>query len=131
MDIATTSFIQIEGETVHVRANSLAEAKLALKELKLKKKEYGLLKRAVTERQKEIRAGYTENVRTRGSMVRGGGGVGRFVRAIQTVSRDSKRAQLANNLAPLEQQKQQIETILRAIDAALLQVEAHLLKHDS
>jgi len=130
MELIPTTFVQIVGSTVTVSANSVAEAKLALKELKLKKKEYGLLKRSVNEREKGIRATYTEEVRTQGSMMRGGGGFGRFVRGIQAVSRDGKRSQLANALAPLEAEKQDIEAMLGAIDSAILQVEAHLLKHE-
>jgi hypothetical protein len=129
MDLAPTTFIRIEDTTVNVKANTISEAKLALKELKLKKKEYGILKRSVTEQQKAIHAEYTAEVRSRGSMVRGGGGLGKFVRAVQTISRDSKRAQLAADLSPLERQQQYIEAVLRSIDSAILQVEAHILKH--
>ncbi len=129
MELANTSYVQIAGTTVNVNVNSLAEAKLALKELKLKKKEFGLQKRGVNERQKKIRASYTEEVRNRGSMIRGGGGVGKLFRVVQTISRDSKRAQLASELAPLEQEKQGIESIIRAIDSAILQVESHILRN--
>lgn len=129
MGLSSASYVRIVGTTVSVNANSLAEAKLALKELKLKKKEFGIMKREVNERQKQIRASYTEEVRTRGSMVRGGGGLGKFFRAVQTASRDGKRAQLASALAPLEQEKQRIEAMIRAIDSATIQVESYLLKH--
>ena len=94
------NFVQIVGKEIRVNTSTVAEAKFAIKELKLKKKEYSLQKRAVTDKQKEIRAQYTDEVRSRGSMMRGGGGLGKFVRAVQSASRDSKRAQLANALAP-------------------------------
>jgi hypothetical protein len=123
------NFVQIVGKEIRVNTSTVAEAKFAIKELKLKKKEYSLQKRAVTDKQKEIRAQYTDEVRSRGSMMRGGGGLGKFVRAVQSASRDSKRAQLANALAPYENQKQDIDAILRAIDSAILQVEAAILKH--
>jgi len=129
MELCNTSYVQIAGTTVNVNANSVVEAKLALKELKLKKKEFGLMKRGVNERQKQIRASYTQEVRNRGSMVRGGGGVGKFFRAVQTISRDTKRAQLAAALAPYEQEKQRIESMIQAIDSAIIQVESHLLRH--
>lgn len=129
MELSPTSFIQIEGTRVQVSANSAAEAKLAIKELKLKKKEFGLLKREITSQQKEIRAEHSHEVATRGSKMRGGGGFGKFVRAIQTISRDSKRANVANSISPLEQRKQEIETVIHSIDSAIVQVEAYLLKH--
>ncbi len=66
---------------------SVAEAKIAIKELKLKKKEYALAKKEISRKQKEIRAEYTEKVRQRGSKFIGGGGVGRVVRAVQTIDK--------------------------------------------
>jgi hypothetical protein len=92
VDLTPTTYVQIEGDTVRYNVNNLAEAKIALKELKLKQKEFGLLKREIAVHQKEIRAAYTHEVRKRGSLIRGGGGLGRFVRAMQTASRDSKWA---------------------------------------
>jgi hypothetical protein len=124
-----TGFVQIVGKEIRVNTSTIAEAKLAIKELRLKKKEYALQKRAATDKQKEIRAQYTDEVRSRGSIMRGGGGFGKFVRAVQSSSRDIKRAQLANALAPYEKQKQDIDSILRAIDSAILQVEGAILKY--
>ena len=129
MDLTTQSFVEIVNSTAHVKASSISEAKLALKDLKLKKKEYALLKRELNEKQKEIRASYTDEVRTRGSMLRGGGGLGKFVRFVQTASRDGKRSQLAVALAPLVQEKQSIESLIHAIDLASLQVESYILKN--
>lgn len=130
MEITPSNFVKIEGTRVSVNANGLAEAKLALKELKLKKKEFGIQKKVILTRQKEIRAAYTDEVRTRGSMVRGGGGVGKFFRAIQTISRDSKRSSLAADLAPLEKAKQEIEAMIHTIEHVILQVESQILKHN-
>jgi hypothetical protein len=127
MSLTPTTFVKIEGDAVQCIVNNLAEAKIALKELKLKKKEFGIMKREIMTSQKEIRAAYTHEVRSRGSMMRGGGGFGRFVRAIQTISRDSKRSQLAKNLMPLEREKQRIEGMIEAIDSLIVQLEAHLL----
>jgi hypothetical protein len=129
MELTGKSFVEVVGSTVHVRANSTSEAKIALKELKLKKKECSLFKREINEKQKVIRASYTDEVRTRGSMLRGGGGLGKFVRLFQTVSRDDKRSQLAIALAPLEQEKQSVESVIHAIDSAIIQVEAYILKN--
>jgi hypothetical protein len=120
--------VQLVGNVIRVRTNSLDEAKMAIKELKLMKKQYALSKRTVGEEQKRIRAQYTQEVRSRGSMMRGGGGIGRFVRDIQSGSRDNRKARLASDLAPLEQKKQEIETVIRAIDSTIIQVEAAIIK---
>jgi hypothetical protein len=125
--VISTSFVQIDGDTVRCAVNNLAEAKVAMKELKLKKKEFRIRKREIVAQQREIRAAYTHDVRNRGSMLRGGGGFGRFIRAFQTASRDSKRAGLANDLAPLEREKLRIETMIGAIDSLALKLEAYIL----
>lgn len=131
MELTPSNFVTIEGTRVSVNATGLAEGKLALKELKLKKKEFGIQKKLIVARQQEIRASYTDEVRTRGSMVRGGGGIGKFFRAVQTISRDSKRSGLAADLAPLERAKQEVETMIHTIDRVILQVEAQLLRHEA
>jgi len=132
MDSLSTnqSFVEISTDgTIRIRADSVAEAKIAIKELKLKKKELGITKREITNQQQQIRASYTEDTRKQGSKFRGGGGIGKFVRSVQTASRDAARANLANQLAPLDKQKNQIDSILNAIDRAILQVEAYILKN--
>jgi len=122
------SYINISpsGE-ITLYAKTTAEAKLALKELKLKKKEYSLQKRQIKEQQRIIRAEYTQTVRQRGSKFIGGGGIGRIIRDVQTISRDAKRRDLANQLAPYEQLKQYIEAVIPAIDQMILKVEAAML----
>ena len=127
MNLAPTTFVHIDGDTIRYDVSNLAEAKIALKELKLKKKEFTLQKRALAARQKEIRDAYTHEVRTRGSMLRGGGAFGRVVRAFQTLSRNSKRAGLARDLAPHENEKQRIDGMLGAVDALIIKLEAHIL----
>lgn len=105
------------------------EAKLALKQLKLIKKQLSAIKRQATQSQRLIRAQYTHEVRQRGSKVRGGGSLGSFFRTIQTISRDSRRSQLATDLVPLEEQKAKAEAILAALEQAILQIEMHILHH--
>jgi hypothetical protein len=118
-----SSFVTIAtAGDLRVAARSVAEAKIAIKELKLKKKEYALVKREISQKQKQIRAEYTDNVRQRGSKFRGGGGIGSFVRTVQTISRDADRRSLAQELAPLEQQKNTVDAMINAIDGAILQV---------
>ncbi|MEP7342764.1 MAG: hypothetical protein ABI977_33855 [Acidobacteriota bacterium] len=112
-----------------VTARTITEAKLAIKELKLRKKELSLLKRQVTEQERAIRAEYTHSVRQRGSKLQGGGGIGRFIRVVQTASRDSARRNLANRLAPYEQEKRKIDAMTTAIEEVLLKVEMAILEN--
>lgn len=99
--------------------------------MKLKKKEYALEKKIVINEQKRIQAEYTNEVRTRGSMVRGGGTINKFARGVQSFTRDTRKMKLANDLEPLEKKKQRIDIILSGIDNVLLQTEAYILKQQS
>ena len=125
-----SSFVTMtdDGE-LRVSARSVAEAKIAIKELKLKKKEYALMKREISQQQKQIRAEYTDQVRQRGSKLRGGGSIGHLVRTVQTINRDADRRTLAQELAPLEQQKNVIESMVNTIDQTILQVERFILEN--
>jgi len=124
------SFLTItdDGE-LRISAQSVAEAKIAIKELKLEKKEYALVKREISHQQKQIRAEYTDTVRQRGSKFRGGGSVGHLVRTVQTINRDADRRNLAQQLAPLEQQKNAIDATINAIDQTILQVERFIVEN--
>ena len=123
-------FVKITDDgKLRISARSVAEAKIAIKELKIKKREYALAKREISQQQKQIRANYTEKVRQRGSKFRGGGSVGRFVRTVQTINRDTDRRILAQELAPLEQQKTAVDVIINAIDQAILQVERFIIEN--
>lgn len=108
---------------------SVAEAKITIKCLKLKKKEYALAKKEISQQQKEIRATYTEQVRQRGSKFIGGGGIGRIVRTVQTINRDADRRNLAEALAPLEQRKNKVETAINLIDQKILQIERYIVEN--
>lgn len=114
---------------LRVSAQSVAEAKIAIKELKLKKKEYALIKREISQHQKQIRAEYTDRVRQQGSKFRGGGSIGGLVRTVQTINRDAARRALAQQLAPLERQKGAVETITNAIEQTILQLERYIIEH--
>jgi hypothetical protein len=125
-----SSFVTVDADgDLRVSARSVAEAKIAIKELKLKKKEYALIKREISQKQKQIRAEYTDNVRQRGSKLRGGGGIGSFIRTVQTISRDADRRSLAQELAPLEQQKNTVDAMTNAINRAILKVEKIIIQN--
>ncbi|MEH2459910.1 hypothetical protein [Nostoc sp.] len=125
-----SSFVTINGDSKsHISVQSLTEAKIAIKELKLKKKEYAFVKREISQQQKIIRAEYTDKVRQRGSKVRGGGTIARFARTFQTINRDADRSVLAQRLAPLEQQKNAVDGMINEIDQKILQIERYIIEN--
>jgi hypothetical protein len=98
MEFAAGKFVYMEGETLKVRADTVAELKFALKELNLRKKEYGLLKRTVIAQQQKLRS--------------------------MLLPRD----QLQEFAGQLERGRRAIDEMIRTIDSARLQVEGHILR---
>lgn len=118
------ALIEVSPEgTISVNATSIRELKLALKQLKLEKKKLLLLKKQASEQERQIRANYTDYTRNRGSMIRGGGTIGKFIRLGQTVSRDGARRALADQLAPYEQKTREIAAMQSAIEELMIKVE--------
>jgi transcription initiation factor TFIIIB Brf1 subunit/transcription initiation factor TFIIB len=112
------SFVTIlnSGE-IRISSQTIPEAKIAIKELKLKKKEYTLEKKGVIQKQKEIRANYTDAMRRRSAPST------HFFPRREIRVRDDARRDLAKALQPLEQQKNSIETKISLIDQAILHLE--------
>lgn len=127
---ALPSFVSFTpNDEIVVRATTVAEAKLALKELKLKKKEQSILKRQLMEQERQIRATYTDTVRRRGSKFQGNGTIGKYVRIYQTAKNDATRSNLAVELTPLEHQKSRCEAMLQLLNKFILQVEMFILSN--
>lgn len=129
MNLTPTNYIIINDSSVQVNAKNPAEAAIALKELKIKKKEYGIIKRNLNAQKREIRSSFNHQTAQRGPKFMGGGGLGRLIRGIQTISRANARAEVSNQIAPLEVQSQEIDSIILAIDSAIVQLEAYLMKY--
>jgi hypothetical protein len=108
---------------VKLNINTAQEAKVAINELRLKKKEWAVVKREVMEEMRQIRAAYTEYTRQRGSKFPGGGTIGRMIRAFQTMDRDQMRNRLAQELAPLEAERRDIDSRMLEIDRAILEAQ--------
>lgn len=115
---------------MEVRVSSVADAKLAIKQLRLKKKELALEKKVVAAEMTEIRADRRTQVGRQGSMTRGGGDFGKVARAVQRTSRDMARSRHANRLAPLDDEKQRIDTARHRIDTLILDLEHYILAQE-
>ncbi len=119
-----------ENGSYELLARDVAEGKLAIKELRRFKKELNLEIRKTNAAMKEIRTNYTAMTRHRGSMVRGGGKLGKFFRGMQSFSRDLTRSGLAHDLAPHEDQKQRLSKFKHLADTLILKTEKILADHD-
>jgi len=119
--------IVLPNGNISIAVSSIPQAKTAIKYLRLRKKEINLEKKELTSEAATIRAERSQQVASQGSMVRGGGNLGKAVRGFERMSRDSARRTHANRLAPLQEQKTLLDTQTRAIDAAILELERQIL----
>lgn len=116
--------------SIRLSLHSIPEAKLAVKQLKLRKQEIALEKKAVTAKMAEVRASRQIALGNRSSMVRGGGKLGSFVRTTQRFERDSERARHAATMAPMERQKAVIERRLLNVQAAITAAQEYILENN-
>ena len=128
--IANSKFVTInESGQIAVHIKNVTEARTALTEMKLHIKDCSLKKKMIVKQQEAIRAGYTDHVRTRGPKFIGGGGVGRLIRGLQTLSRSDTRSKLASLLKPLETSKQKLDAKICTAEKVILQLEAYLVRN--
>ena len=113
---------------------NMEEAKARLEEVKFKKKDLSLQKKDVMEQQRQRRAEYTENERNRATWGKGAGAAiskdfGKTARKGANVVDSHGRTSLAEDLEPLEQQRQQIEAEIAALDREKLQLDQWTAAH--
>jgi hypothetical protein len=104
------------------------EGKIVLQELRLRRKGYNLRKYAINEQQRALLDTYAAELE---QQCEPSPGSGRSSLSIEERARasDASRARLAESLAPLEREKQEIEAMLETIESVIVQVEAELLTH--
>jgi hypothetical protein len=105
--------------------------KRLIKEWKLARKELRQERASLAKEMRAIRATHTERVREQMPMFRGGGGVGKFIRGVQTAGRHAQRLQLAQDLAPHEHSLQALDHSITQLDRCILAGERRLLTFDA
>jgi len=100
---------------LEVRAETIPEARLAIKKLRLRKKQLRQRKKVVNLEVKEIRARYRDKL---------SGRTGRgFIGAIRKASKQTARAQRDKELEPLQAEKLKIDDFVLQIDGSILKLE--------
>lgn len=123
MQLREMRYARIEGTEVLVQVNSPTEAKAAIKELRHRKKELGLLKRRMLREQKLARADLEKVERKHARAAKRGGLRGMVARVGHVLaSREPVR-----ELAAVEADLKQTEEILHNIDSCIIQIEGRLL----
>lgn len=117
----------IENGGVEWNVQSVAEAKLAIKQIRVFKRETNVQKKVINAELAAIRANRRAQIAQQGSKMRGGGRFGQGVRALQTLNRDADRRKHVDALAPYEDQKRLLDIRLANCDLAIAKLEQYIL----
>lgn len=123
MQLREMRFATIVGTEVTVKVASTAEAKAAIKELRHKKKEVGLLKRRVAAELKRARAAEAKAEKTADRNRRQKG----FFAALGRLSSAFRSDDHSEDVERLEKDLVHTEEILHNIDSCIIQLEGKLL----
>lgn len=123
MQLRPMRYASITGTEVTVKVNSAAEAKAAIKELRHKKKEVGLLKRRVASELKRARTAETKAEKAAAKARRDGG----FMAALARLSSVFTDDDHSEDVARLAKDLEHTEEILHNIDSCIIQLEGRLL----
>lgn len=110
-------------------AEIVRAAKLAIKDLKLQKKEQVAGKKMVTSQIAQKRAEHRSRAAHSTSPVRLPGTFGKVMRGVERASKVAMRAQLDNAIRPQESEKLEIEKQIALIDRRILELERYVLEN--
>jgi hypothetical protein len=116
-------FAKIEGTEVMVSVQSATEAKTAIRELKHKKKELGLLKRRMLKEQTTARRKIDREEREHARKARQKG----VLSALRRVSRVFRSNKPERQLEAIERDLELTDEILHNIESCIIQIEGKLL----
>lgn len=129
MELAATKFVRIDGARVTVAVTSAEEARLAVKELRHKKREIVVMRRALL-RQKRAAKALAARARPRASRKQGWWSrLGSGLAILTALPFAYGRASQIMDLPRIEQDCARLEELQHSLDACLLQIEGKLI-HD-
>lgn len=127
MQLAPTRFTRIEGTEVTVAVNSSAEAKVALKELRHKKRELAHEKRLLLRQQKSQRRQQERKNRPPSLLWRIFDPRKKLVRAVTAVVEVFRPKRPQRDAAEIARELRRIDEIAHGIDSCRLQIEGKLI----
>ena len=129
MQLSETRFVTITGTDVAASVNSATEAKIAIKEIRQKKKEYAHIRKGL---QRQVKALEKQARAARGKKAGKGRSFFDSVRAtvtkVASVAGAYGTATAKMDLPRLEQQCAHTDEILHNLDSVLIQIEGKLLR---
>lgn len=126
-----SQLITIRDGELSGRMGTTAEVKLAIKELKMLKRHLGAEKRQINAQIQAIRSSHNQTIMRRGPSMRGGGTLGKLVRAADQASRKRDRSEHAKTLDPYLAHRAQIDTRINMIEQAVAQLDVALIRAEA
>jgi hypothetical protein len=123
MKLTPLRFTTIEGTDVSVQVDSSADAKRAIKELRHRKKEVGLHRRALLRQQKTALKEQARSERAGAERARRRGVIATMSRMASLFRKETP----LYDLAAIEQELHMTDEVLHNIDLCILQIEGKLL----
>lgn len=123
MQLREMRYAKIEGTEVSVQVHSPAEAKLAIKELKHKKKEIGLIRKRIVRHQASARRAHDREDARRAREARQTG----VFATLRRVSRVFTKRPALPDVDALAQDLENTDEILHNIESCIIQLEGRLL----
>ena len=123
MKLTPMRFTTIEGTDVSVQVSSSADAKRAIKELRHRKKEVGLHRRALQRQQKAAQKEHVRTERASAERARRRGVVATMSRITSLFRKETP----LYDLDAIERELQMTDEVTHNIDACILQIEGKLL----
>jgi hypothetical protein len=133
MQLSEARFITIDGTSVSASVNSAAEAKIAIKEIRQKKREYTHIKRGLLRQKKEVErlTGAPKGKKTRKPKASEQGFFSRVASTVTTVAEMAGAYGTASakmDLPRIEEECARADEILHNLDTVLIQIEGKLLR---
>lgn len=123
MQLRPMKYAKIEGTEVMVQVNTPVEAKAAIKELRHRKKELGLLKKRLLRQQRDARTALEKKDVAQTKKIKKGGLTGMATR----LSRVLKSNTQAADLTTIDRDLRNLEQVAHNIESCILQIEGRLL----
>lgn len=128
MELAATRFVKIEGTRVTVAVDSADEARLAIKELRHKKKELAHIRRGLVRQRKAAEAiaarGRQRGRKAQGIWSRIGAGISMLMASPYAYG----NARQIMTIPDIEKDCARVEELQLSVDTCLLQIEGKLLR---
>ena len=124
MQLRPMRYAKIEGTEVMVQVNTPVEAKDAIKELRHRKKELGLLKKRLVRQQRDAKTALEKKEANQNRKIKKGGLTGMATRLSRVLGSDPH----GSDLATIENDLRNLEQVTHNIESCILQIEGRLLK---